>query len=441
MLVLPVSGRSANRHGQRLLGNVRTMGDEVGFESGTNLSRQPSDSRIPIKSRLTLQALAIIGGWVPLSIAAGQSVALRMDDLAASTAVYSLIVAAGWAMSLVSLPVMGHVGDLAVRRGVDRRILLAIGGIAMLACFAAIGAVGSIAGFALVWLAAQIPTSLVVTAASSRLANEAPPQLRGWASTAAGVGPVLAITIGAITTLVLSDVPPVLFFAPAVVGAVLLVPSLFMRPLASPRSGSDESALARSARFYPWSLLIAIALAFGGLAVGRVYLVPLLESVSANYSDTQLTALASTTLLVATVGALIGTIVAGRLMRRGERALATFGWFSLASAVPLTIFAFVTDVAQVLLVGVLLGFAIGAINAAAYGIFLHRYSHRADPGRILGLIVAAETVPYVIVPLAAATWQASSESALIPLLFGAGAVLAISASVLSLAKVRQSETS
>lgn len=388
------------------------------------------------KPRLILQSAAITGGWVPLAIAAGQSVALRMDDFGASTSIYSLIVAGGWAVSMVSLPVMGHVGDFAVRRGIDRRLLLVVGGIAMLACFALLGAVQSVTVFALVWLFAQIPTSLIVTAASSRLANEAPVNLRGWASTAAGVGPVLAITIGAITTLALSSVPSVLFVAPAIVGAVLLIPSLTMRPLPTQFFDAGDTSAVRTTRLYPWRLLIAIALAFSGLAVGRIYLVPLIESVSSNASDTEVTALASTTLLVATIGALVGTIVAGKLMRRGERALGTFGWFSLASAIPLAILAFLTTAGQVIAVGLLLGFAIGAINAATYGIYLDRYSHRSDPGRILGLIIAAETVPYVIVPLSAAAWQASADAALIPALFAIGAVLAIAASVLTLTKVR-----
>ena len=387
------------------------------------------------KSRLILQSAAIAGGWVPLAIAAGQSVALRMSDLGATTAVYSLIVGCGWAVSMVSLPVMGQVGDFAVRRGIDRRLLLVTGGIAMLACFALLGGVQSVAAFAMVWLLAQIPTSLIVTAASSRLAQEAPVELRGWASTAAGVGPVLAITIGAITTLALSSVPAVLFVAPAIVGAILLIPSLAMRPVPTRSLKARDASVAHSTRFYPWSLLIAIALAFSGLAVGRVYLVPLIGSVSSNASDAEVTAMASTTLLVATIGALAGTIVAGKLMRRGERALVTFGWFSLASAVPLAIFAFLTTAGQVIAVGLLLGFAIGAINAAAYGIYLNRYADRPDPGRILGLIVAAETVPYVIVPLSAAVWQASADAALIPVLFAIGAVLAIGASVLTLTRV------
>ena len=388
------------------------------------------------KSRLVVQAAAIAGGWVPLAIAAGQSVALRMDDLGASPAVYSLIVAGGWAVSMVSLPVMGLVGDNAVRRGIDRRLLLLTGGIAMLACFALLGVVQSVTAFALVWLVAQIPTSLIVTAASSRLAHETPVDLRGWASTAAGVGPVLALTIGAATTLALSSVPSVLFVAPALVGALLLIPSLAMSPLPVPSLDAIDSSVARATRLYPWRLLITIALAFSGLAVGRVYLVPLLVSVSSNATDAELTAMASTTLLVATIGAIAGTIVAGMLMRRGARALRTFGWFCLASAVPLAIFAFVTSTGQVIAVGLLLGFTVGAINATAYGLFLHRYAHRTDPGRIFGLIVAAETVPYVIVPLCAAVWQASADAALISILFAIGAGLAIAASMLTLTKVR-----
>lgn len=390
------------------------------------------------RTRLLLQAAAIAGGWVPLSIAAGQSVALRLDDLAAGTATYSLIVAAGWAMSMVTLPLMGHATDTAVKHGVDRRILILGGGIAMLACFGVLGAVTSVAAFAVVWLLAQIPTSLIVTGASSRLANEAPVECRGWASTAAGVAPVIAITIGAFTTLVLSSMPSVLFFAPAIVGTVLLIPSLLMRPLPTVVEERGESTSLRAIHFYPWSLLVAIALAFSGLAVGRIYLVPLIESVSSGSTDTQVTAMASTTLLVATLGAIAGTILAGRLMHRGERALGTFGWFALASAVPLAALALVSSIGQVIGVGLILGIAIGAINAGAYGIYLHRYSHRADSGRILGLIIAAETVPYVIVPLAAAAWQASADSSMISWLFALGAILAIAASFMTLTKVRHS---
>lgn len=394
-----------------------------------------------MRARLAAQALAIVGGWVPLAIAAGQSVALRTDDLQASTASYSLIVACGWAVSMLTLPLMGHLSDKAVARGVSRRTLLLVGGASMVLAFALLGVPTSIPLFAAIWLLAQIPTSLIVTVSSSRLAEEAPAELRGWASTVAGLGPVLAITIGAITTLVFSSVPSTLFIAPAIVGAALLIPSLALRPTSAERTDASHDTRTSEARVFPWSLLIAIALAFSGLAVGRVYLVPLIESVSTNVSDADVTALASTALLVATAGAIAGTILAGRLMRPAGRAISIFGWFSLASAIPLLLLALVSSVAQVIAVGLVLGLTIGAINAAAYGVYLHRYSHRADPGRMLGLIIAAETVPYVIVPLAAATWQASAQASLIPLLFMVGALLAIAASVITLVKVRHSATS
>lgn len=146
-------------------------------------SSTQSDSVFPSvrsagKSRLTFQAAAIAGGWVPLTIATGQGVAVRMDSLAASAAAYSGLIAAGWGLSMVALPVMSHFGDTLVRRGIDRRILIAVGGLAMLACFAVMGMVTTVSGFALMWLLAQFPTALIVTAASSRLANEAPADLR-----------------------------------------------------------------------------------------------------------------------------------------------------------------------------------------------------------------------------------------------------------------------
>ena len=411
------------------------MGDTASDRSPAGTFSETTSPGRPTP-RLIWQALAIAGGWVPLSIAVGQSVALRSNELGVPTATYSLLVAGGWAVSMLSLPAMGHIADRVVRRGIDRRVLVVIGAIGMLACFSLLGVAGSLPLFALIWLLAQIPTSLIVTAASSRLANEAPAHRRGWASTAAGLAPVLAITIGAATTLALSDISSVLFIAPAIVGAALLIPSLILRPLPTATPDADSPAPAHQTRFYPWALLIAIALAFSGLAVGRIYLVPLLESVSTSLSDARVTALASTALLVATLGAVVGTFVSGRILRSGQRPMATFGWFSLASAVPLIGLALASSVGQVIAFGAIFGFVIGAINAAAYGIFLHRYSQRSDPARILGLIVAAETVPYVIVPLAAAVTQASADAALIPVLFAIGSALAVSASVLTFAKLR-----
>lgn len=407
------------------------MGDDVpgGHHAATR-------SHARTRARLAAQALAIVGGWVPLAIAAGQSVALRTDDLQASTASYSLIVACGWAVSMLTLPLMGHLSDKAVARGVSRRALLLVGGAGMVLAFALLGMPTSIPLFAVIWLLAQIPTSLIVTVASSRLADEAPAELRGWASTAAGLGPVLGITIGAATTLAYSGVESMLFLAPALLGFVLLLPALVLR--SKPATDAEDTIHPSSAvtKTYPWSLLLTIALAFSGLAVGRIYLVPLIESLSDTASNAQVTALASTTLLIATLGAILGTVISGRLLRRGERSLSVFGWFALAAAVPLAGLALAGGVTQVMALGAIFGFIIGAINAATYGIYLHRYAHRADSGRMLGLIVAAETVPYVIVPLVAALSQASADAALIPVLFALGAALSLAAWALSFTRVR-----
>ena len=392
-------------------------------------------TRSPGKSRLTFQAAAIAGGWVPLTIAAGQGVALRMDSLAASAAAYSVLIAAGWGLSMVALPVMGHLGDTVVHRGIDRRILIAVGGLAMLVCFAVMGMATTVSGFALMWLLAQFPTALIVTAASSRLANEAPADLRFWASTAAGVGPVIALMLGAATTLVLSGVPSVLFIAPAVVGFALLIPSMIMNPL--PVGETATRLVNRSKRSYPWVFLITIALAFSGLAVGRIYLVPLIELMSTDLSAERVTATASITLLVATFGALIGGLVAGRLMQRGDRHLSIFGWFALSSAVPLALLAIASNIEQVFVIGAMLGICLGAVNVSIYGIYINKYSHEVDSGRTFGLIVAAETVPYAALPLTAAIFQTATSSALIPILFMCGAMLSIGAGLLTRFRVRQ----
>ena len=241
--------------------------------------------------------------------------------------------------------------------------------------------------------------------------------------------------LGALTTLVLSDIPSVLFIAPAVVGCILLIPSMMMDPL--PVIQARTRPVNRSIRSYPWVFLFSIALAFGGLAVGRIYLVPLIELVSTDLSAERVTATASITLLVATFGALIGALVAGRLMRRGDRHLSIFGWFALSSAIPLALLAIASNVEQVIAIGAMLGISVGAVSVSIYGIYLNKFSHEVDSGRTFGLIVAAETVPYAAFPLAAAFFQTATSSALIPILFTCGALLAISAGLLTRVRIRQ----
>lgn len=338
-------------------------------------------------------------------------------------------------MRVGGFPVMGHLGDTVVRRGMDRRILMALGGLAMLACFAVMGMTTTISSFTLMWLLAQFPTALIVTAASSRLANEAPADLRFWASTAAGIGPVIALMLGAATTLVLSDVPSVLFIAPAVVGCILLIPSVIMDPL--PVGEAATRSVNRSKRSFPWSFLISIALAFSGLAVGRIYLVPLIELASPDANVERVTATASLTLIGATFGALIGALLAGRLMQHGDRHLSIFRWSALSSAVPLSLLAIASSVEQVIAIGAVLGICLGAVSVSIYGIYLNKFSHEVDSGRTFGLIVAAETVPYVALPLIAAIFQIATSSALISTLFICGALLSISAGLLTRFRLRQ----
>ncbi len=353
---------------------------------------------------------------------------------------YSLVIAAGWAVSLIALPVMGHLGDRAAAAGIGRRPLVLIAGVAMVPAALLLTTAGTVPVFALAWLLAQIPTALVVTAASSRLAQEAPPDFRGWAATAAGIAPVLATTIGAATTLAFSSMPSMLFIAPALVGLALIVPSTLLRTMTSVPNEGHAPQDTPGKSFYPWSLLTAVALAFSGLAVGRIYLVPLIESVSGGLSTERVSVLASTTLIIATLGALAGAAVTGYIARQDSRTVSAFTLFSLIAAVPLAGLALVSSISQIYVMGALLGFTIGAINSAVYAIFLHRYSQRIDQGRILGLIIAAETVPYVLVPLAAAAAQATVNAEIISALFAVGALLAVAAAIVTHLRLRDGRT-
>ena len=372
-----------------------------------------------------------------MAIASGQTVAVRMEQIAAGDewlAAYSLLIAGGWATSLLALPSAGRLSDRLAQRGVGRRAVAAVGAVGMVAAAYLLMLAPTIPWFALAWLCAQIPSALVVAASSARLADTATPSTRGWAAGAAGVAPTAALLIGATTVLVLQQSLALSILVPALVGLVLVIPSLLVEtPLHRPHAGS--AATAGSVRRIRW-LLLTIVFAFCGVAAGRIYVIPLLQSITDDETP-HILALASTAVILATLAAAAASVAVGRVVRLPQRAPTAFVVLAIAGALPLLGLAFARTIPVVFACALLLGGVVGGLNAATHGLYLHRYAPDGEHGQDLGLIAAAETVPYVIVPLLAAGPQAATNSSVLMLLFLAGALASVGAASFAWLRMRR----
>lgn len=380
-----------------------------------------------MRLRLALLALAVAGGWVPVAIASGETVAVRMADLANGrswTSAYSLLIAAGWAVSLLALPGFGWCSDRLVARGIGRRALIAAGVLAMIGTAFLLMSASSIPAFSAAWILAQLPTALIVSVSSARLIDETPDTLKGWTSGIAGMAPAAAILIGAATVLLTHQSVATSLLVPALVGVLLVLPSLAFASQPRSQSPATDAPRARIATM-GW-LLGIVTLAFSGLAVGRIYVIPLVQSVTVDAGATAL-ANASTTVLIATITALIGSAIVGRISKGSDRARGVFAWLAASATIPLLALAAAGTLSAIYLCAALLGLIIGGLNAATYAVYLKRYASDLTHGQDLGLIAAAETVPYVLVPLVAAIPQLLTGESLLRPMFIAGAIAAAAA--------------
>lgn len=389
-------------------------------------SSRPTSVR---KKHIAFQGLAIAGGWVPIAIAAGQSVAIRIDSFALSTtAQYSLVIALGWLVQMLALPLAGKISDASINRGLSRRGLLATATIAMVVLAALLQTMQSVNSFATIWLLAQLPATVIITIAATNIAAEARNDLRGWAAGVAGMSFAFALLVGATVTILTSNNPDVLFLAPAIAGCLLILPALMTQPeLPKIAPRVNHNAM----RTHPWILLIIIALVFSGVAVGRIYAVPLIHQLGTEFNDQQVTETSASAVIAATILAMLGNLVAGRIIQAGHSSLRILAGFCALAALPLLGLVFVQTIPQFIAAVGILGFTIGAVTSSAYAVYLAKFAHESDAGRNFGLLTAAETIPYVIVPLIAAGTQEATNNALLTSLFIAGALLAMTAAAIS----------
>ncbi len=359
----------------------------------------------------------IVAGWMPVMTGTTQTLAFRIRAVAGPdgwAATYSLVSSAGWLVSIFALVAAGVLHDRGVRRAAtdDRPdpagvrapqpVWVRASPVLLVAAAAVVTLGRDVATVAAGWLVMQVPAAALVTVAGARLADVTPPGRR-WATAAlTGSGPGLGLAVGSalVAAAGAATVPSVL--APALLSAALVFPALRRGELA-PRPDTDPAppTTGRTALRSLVVLLVAVALVDTGLSTGLIYAVPAVDrALDIPFADVSV--LTSRLVLLATLLTLLGNVLGGALARLRGGATAGFALSAAALGAALVLLGTTTTTTGLGVAFGIAGLAAGVSNGTTFAIYLETSVDRATHGSGLGWLNAVPTVPFVLVPAAAA---------------------------------------
>jgi len=394
---------------------------------------------------------ALAGAWIPSVFSSAVLLPQRVEALVGSAqwpAAYAAISSVGWLAVVVGLTLSGRLQDAGRIGGPRDRSTLPILAMLTLVGGWAITLPDSIGSLAVLWAVAMLPPAAAVTLLAARAAarvarRQESTRVEGVAATASAIGaaPLLAVLVGSV---VIRVVPVAGAERSVVIGAVAAMLLLCgARHAASshggyidevgapdPLAGGLPAPLAgpvvRGAMRQHARLLGGVALVDTGTVTLTFAIVPL-SFLLPRTSVPDPGGYAELIVLAAAVCALVAVWVAPRLpgMRAVPRSL--FLGSGLTVAVVLVIGPFAGHV-MLAVVALVAGLAIGASNAATFGVFLTDPASRERPATALGLLNAMPSFPAVMVPLVAAPLLRSAPgSALTVVMVAAGVLTAAGA--------------
>lgn len=376
--------------------------------------------------RVVLPSLAVLGGWLMVLPGSVVVVALRLDQLGADATGYSLTLAAGWTVLVVSLIVCGRLGDR-VRDRSGSRVM--VGKLAMpvaAACAMFLASADSVVVLSSAWVALQVPAGALIATAVGLAADAAPVRRRGLMSGLVGIAPVLSVLVG---SLFISALDPNIALASGLlilVGIALALPAMLMRSLSAMEPGAEVAARTRGtvavfSRMWILFLLADFLLSWS-TATGNGYLVLVLESLSGAVDD--VATRATFLITVATGAAVVCALVAGLVSRRAVVAKSVFAAGTLAVGLGLVLTVMIPTDGGLAFAAVLFGAGFGAANGSEFAVALS-IRGTVSSGSDLGLLNAVTSVPYILVPLVASMVLAGDEASGLLVLYVGGASLAV----------------
>lgn len=399
-------------------------------DDGNDVVGGPARAVDGAATHLLGRTLALAGAWLPITFSSAVLLPQRVEAIVVDSswsATYAGVSATGWASVVIGLTISGHLEDTdRLRRMGDRRTVILLAMLVLVAGSSLMLATTMPALVAL-WLATLLPSAFCVTLLAARLADCGASTVR--AASAIGSAPVLAVLLGSVAVTAVSFAGGARFvLIAALAAATMLLGSAGAAPLSSSMpptasstaSGASPSASAlasaaaaelpvplppitdaavRSALRRHRRLLAAVALVdtatvtFTFVVVPLVFLLPRTAAVTPG-------AYAERLVLIATACALVAVWSAPLLRGLRARPRLLFTLSGLVAATSLAAAPFV-GAAALLLVVIAAGTAIGASNAATFGLFLNDPASHEQRATGLGLLNAMPSLPAALVPIAA----------------------------------------
>ena len=416
-----------------------------------------------------LAVVALSGAWLPISFSSAVLLPQRVEQLVAGStwsATYAALSAAGWLTVVIGLTVSGHLRDAGrLRTAGDSRTIRLLA-VVVLVTGAALPLADDVPTLAVLWVLALLPASFSVTLLASRVADggadrgadagtgTTSDRLDRTVASASAIGsaPLLAVFIGALTVTLVPVAGVARFaFIAAVAAAAIAGATIRPRAVAPHESAPHADAATlpvvtdpavRDAIGRHRRLLTAVTLVDTGTVtltfaiVPLVFLLPRAGGTGAGgtgaggslTSGSAPGAYAERLVLLATVVSILAVWLAPRIASIGGRARDArprrlFMVSALMTAAALAT-APVADARTLLVVAVLAGFAIGASNAATFGLFLGDPASATQRATGLGLLNAAPSIPAALVPLLAVPLLRWSPEQGLVLLMATAALLA-----------------
>jgi MFS family permease len=382
--------------------------------------------------------IALAGAWLPIVFSSAVLLPQQIERLIGDdtwSATYATVSALGWLTVVIGLTLSGHLRDAGrLERDGDRRTLRSLA-VAVLITGSALPLADSVPVLAVLWVVALAPAAVSVTLLAARAADSGSTTLAS--ASAIGSAPLLAVLLGAIAV----TVAPWDGDARSVMIAVLAALALLTAPGGADGPPALDTAappplpvltdpLVRRAVGRHRRLLVAVALVDTGTVTLTFSIVPLVFLLPRS-EVARPGSYAELLVLIATVCSLVAVWLGPRLGRVRERPRSLFAVTALLTATALFAAPFAGPEGLVA-VALLAGAAIGASNAATFGLFLSDPASTQQRATGLGLLNAVPSVPAALVPLAAIPLLRWSPSAgLVVLMFAAAVAAALGAVVVS----------
>ena len=382
--------------------------------------------------------LAVLGGWLVVMPASVLTIALRMREFDATglPSFYSLTLALGWLTLIVSLLAFGAIGDRSRRRSGSRTAVVRIGALGIAVSGVLVALAPSPAALLAAWVLVQLPVAAVLSNALAQCGEVVPLNRQGIASGAIGAASIIALFAGSVLVNITASTLTVAFLIPALLGAALVVPLAF----GNPDKTGDDSKPVPDAPASPgsykllvsaWVLFtVASLLLSWATSTTNGFIVLLVERI-ALVGAGSVASISASLISIATLCAIIGSLVIGPLARTRRSASLTWVVAAVACGAALAILMTWNTTAGLFLAAIVFGTAFGLANGVELSIVLSLRRGSPSLGRDMGLFTSATTLPYVLVPALAAIVLADSVAVGLRLLFWLACLMAFAAAALT----------